>query len=242
MSIEFNEYVNMVINNIGIHGRKERQIREDLLSSLIEKQQITRESDPYILLGDPEEIAAEFRENLGITEDRRNYYRYGCYKYGYGYEYVSKTKIFGLPLVHVNFKPLGVAKGVFSVGLIAVGGVSFGAISAGVFSFGAISLGIISAIGGAALSGLLSIGGAAISYGMSIGGLAIAKYVACGGYASADIAVGGVAKGIVSVFEQHGTGQYMFKAPASPDEVMNAVKQVHPGLGKGLLSFIRCLL
>ncbi|GLC30213.1 hypothetical protein [Clostridium omnivorum] len=239
MNREFNEYINMVINYIGIRGRKEREIREDLLSSLIEKQQITRESDPYILLGEPEEIAAEFRENLGIVNDTRNYYRP---RYGYGYEYVSKTKIFGLPLFHMNCKPMGVAKGIFSFGSIAVGVFSFGAISVGVFSFGAVSLGIILAIAGAAFSGLLSAGGIAISYGLSIGGLAIAKYIAVGGYASADIAIGGVAKGIVSVFQQHGTGQYMFKAPASEDQVMNAVKQVHPNLGKTLLSLIRSLL
>lgn len=237
MSREFYDYIDRIVNSIGVSGKKERQIREDLYASLLEKQQITGESNPYILLGDPEELAADFRENLDIKNNTRYSFRYG-----YGYEYVSRVKIFGLPLVHVNTKPLGVSKGVFSFGSIAIGVFSLGGISIGAVSLGGLSLGLLAALGGAALSGLLSLGGVAISYGLSIGGLSIAKYIAFGGYARADIAIGGVAKGIVSVFNESGTGQYRFKAPVNVDEVVNVIKQVHPNMGRGLLNLIRNLL
>jgi uncharacterized membrane protein len=34
----------------------------------MEKHQITGEDDPYTMLRDPEEVAEEFRDNLGIKE------------------------------------------------------------------------------------------------------------------------------------------------------------------------------
>lgn len=245
MNKDFQIYIEEILDSIGVNGKKRKLIREDLYVSLMEKQEITGESDPYILLGDPEEIAEEFRENLEISHNPRYFLgnRQG-YRQGYrrGYEYVSKVKVFGIPLVHVNTKPLGIAKGIFACGSIAVGLVSFGVISIGAIGFGAVSLAIAMAIGGVAFSGLLSLGGVAVSYAISLGGAAIAKYIAIGGYARADIAIGGVAKGIVAVFNQHGTGQYMFNAPVNPDEVISAIKQVHPSIGKSLLEFIRFFL
>lgn len=237
MNREFYDYIDRIIYRIGISGKKERQIREDLLAALIEKQQATGENNPYILIGDPEEIAADFRENLGIKNSGRYNYRMG-----YGFEYISKTKIFGLPLVHVNGKPFGIAKGIFSFGGIAVGVFSFGGLSLGIVSFGGVTLGLLAALGGIAVSGLLSLGGIAISYLLSFGGLSVAKYIAFGGYARADIAIGGVAKGIVAVFSQHGTGQFTFKAPVNVDEVINAINQVKPGISKGLINMIKLLI
>ncbi len=112
---------------------------------------------------------------------------------------MSKTKVFGIPLVHVNNKPMGVAKGIFSLGSIAIGIFSFGGISIGVFSFGSVSLAIL-------------------------------------------IAFGGVAKGIIAVFNQDGTGQYMFKSPVNPDEVLAAIKQVYPRIERKVLNFIKIFL
>lgn len=241
MNKDFQIYIEEILDSIGVNGKKRKLIREDLYVSLMEKQEITGESDPYILLGDPEEIAEEFRENLEISHNPR-YFLGNRHGYRRGYEYVSKVKVFGIPLVHVNTKPLGIAKGIFACGSIAVGLFSFGVISIGAIGFGAISLAIAMAIGGVAFSGLLSLGGVAVSYAISLGGAAIAKYIAIGGYARADIAIGGVAKGIVAVFNQHGTGQYMFKAPVNPDEVIPAIKQVYPSIRKSLLEFIRFFL
>lgn len=232
MNKEFESYINKVTDKICIYGKKEKQIREDLYNSLLERQQATGESDPNVLLGDPDEVAEEFRENLSISNisSKRN---------KYGYEYVSKTKIFGIPLVHINTKPFGTAKGIIAFGGVSIGVFSFGAISIGIVCFGAISIGILAAFGGAALSGLLSAGGVAISYVLSFGGAAIAKYVAVGGYAKANIAVGGVAKGIVAVFNQYGRGKYMFKLPANADQVLNSIKKVYPNTAQWILNLIK---
>lgn len=230
MDRDFQDYIDIIVDSIGVNGKKRKQIRDDLYASLMEKQDATGENDPYVLLGDPEEIAEEFRENLEINNAPRGTCNHRCgYGYGYEYEYISKRKLLGIPLVHVNTKPFGIAKGIFS----------FGSISIGVFSFGALSLALLIAFGGAALSGMLSFGGLAISYMASLGGAAIAKYIAFGGYASGDIAIGGITKGIVAVFNQHGTGQYMFKNPVNPDEVITAIKQVYPNIEGFLLDLIR---
>lgn len=237
MNKEFQEYINKIVGLIGVSGKKKKQISEDLYAALEEKQQETGESNPYILMGDAEEVAEEFRENLGI--DNENSISRFYDRHRYGFEYVSKTKVFGVPLVHINTKPLGIAKGIFSYGTVAIGVFSFGAAAIGIFSFGAIGLGLILAAGGAAVSGLASFGGAAAAYGLSCGGAAVAKVIAVGGYAKANIAIGGYADGIVAVFNQHGAGQYMFKMPADKDQVIIAVKRVYPNISKIFLDALR---
>ncbi len=237
MNREFENYINEIVEGIGVKGKKRKKIREDLYLSLMEKQQVIGKNDPYFLLGSPNEVIDEFRKNLDIKNNVNE-----CSGCKQGYEYVSKTKVFGIPLVHVNNKPMGVAKGVFSLGSIAIGIFSFGGISFGVFSFGGLSLAILISFGGVALSGMLSIGGVALSYIASFGGAAIAKHIAFGGYARANIAIGGVAKGIIAVFNQDGTGQYLFKNPVKPDEVLAVIKQVYPSIGRRLLNFIKILL
>lgn len=237
MDRKFQEYINQVVDLIGVSGKKKKQIREDLYVALEEKQQATGESDPHVLMGDVDEVAEEFRDNLGINNT--THMDKLLYKYRWDFEYVSKTKVFGIPLVHINAKPLGIAKGIFSYGTVAIGVFSFGVASIGVFSFGAIGLGLILAAGGAAVSGLASFGGAAAAYGLSCGGAAVAKVIAVGGYAKADIAIGGYADGIVAVFNQHGIGQYMFKMPADKDQVIIAVKRVYPNISKMFLDALR---
>jgi hypothetical protein len=239
MNKEFVSYIDKVIDSIGVTGRKERQIREDLYTSLTEKQQATGETNPYYLMGEVEEVAAEFRENLEITEQAPDKFSYG---YRHWYEYKSKTKVFGIPLVHINTRPMGVAKGIFAFGTIAVGAVSCGGLSIGILSLGGLSIGLLLSLGGAAISGGLSIGGAAIAYGASMGGAAIAQHIAFGGYANANIAVGGVTEGVISIFNQSGTGDYLFRMPVNENEVIEVIKEVYPRIGKGILSIIRGLL
>lgn len=141
---------------------------------------------------------------------------------GRGYEYISKTKIRGLPLVHINVglgREIRTAKGIIAIGNIAKGIVALGGVSIGLFTLGAVSIGLISlgafslglllsiaglsigsiAIGGIAI-GLFSIGG--ISIGLySIGGVAIAKYVASGEYAYGYIAIGNHVNGNVELLQ-----------------------------------------
>jgi len=120
------------------------------------------------------------------------------------YEYVSKTKLFNLPLVHINIG-LGVkrAKGIIAIGNIATGFISLGLLSIGLVSFGILALGLLVAIGtfsvgilsfGSIAFGILSFGAVSIGY-FTFGGVSIGKY-AVGGFAyGASISYGGKALG-----------------------------------------------
>lgn len=169
------------------------------------------------------------------------------------YEYKSKRRLFGLPLVHINLgRGLKKAKGIVAIGSISYGIISLGFISFGVLSLGFISMGLISlavlAIGillsvGAISIGTFSIG--AISIGVfSIGSLSIGKYavgasaiasdVAIGDYAKANIAIGNIAEGANTL-----------PLDASVEEVRNLIKQEYSNLSEGFIEkvnfFISCI-
>jgi RNA polymerase sigma factor (sigma-70 family) len=123
------------------------------------------------------------------------------------FEYRSKTRLLGLPLIHIRFgrnpsDKLRVAMGWLafgdvSIGIIAsAGGLSLGGISVGGGAIGLVAIGGL-ATGGIALGGMavgiLALGGLAIGY-LACGGAAIAWLAAYGGYAVANLyAVGGSA-------------------------------------------------
>lgn len=164
------------------------------------------------------------------------------YRNNISYEYISKRKLFNIPLVHINFGGIKTkAKGIIAIGntatgLIAVGFVAFGGISIGFLSLGLISLGFLSvalllslggisigavAVGGISL-GLLSMGG--LSIGMySLGGCAIAQNIAVGGYADAIVAIGDVVSGDV-VFHNNSL--------VYEDEIKTAITQKLPNTPK----------
>ncbi len=112
-----------------------------------------------------------------------------------GYEYVSKKKIRGIPLVCVRFYPgrsrIRVAKGIIAIGNAAIGVVAIGCFSFGLISIGLIGVGLL-ALGGV-VAGLLAIGGVAfgvIALGVTaIGGLSIGVS-ALGSYSCGTVAVG----------------------------------------------------
>ncbi len=143
-----------------------------------------------------------------------------------GYEYISKIKISGLPLVHINIglgREIRIAKGIIAVGNVAKGIVALGGVAIGLFALGAVSIGLISlgafalgllfsiagisigsiAIGGISI-GLFSIGGISLGF-YSIGGVALAKYVASGDYAYGYIAIGNHVKGVVELLQDEVT-------------------------------------
>lgn len=103
-----------------------------------------------------------------------------------GFEYRSRARIAGWPLVHVctgvdpvTMRPR-VAKGIIAIGNVAVGGVAVGGLAAGLVSLGGLSLGLLFAIGGAALGAGLSIGGFAVG-SAAVGGAAVGFVHALGG-------------------------------------------------------------
>lgn len=125
------------------------------------------------------------------------------YVWASDFEYKSKRTLFGLPLVHINGKWGGTAKGVVAVGfkargVVSVGFLSMGVLSAGCLSLGAVSLGALAlgvlALGAVSVGLLLALGavaagfvayGAAAFGGFAAGAFACAKYVAVGDHACA---------------------------------------------------------
>lgn len=159
----------------------------------------------------------------------------------YGYEYVSKTKIKGLPLVHINLglgHDLRKAKGVIAIGNMAKGIIALGGISLGIFSLGGLSCGLIS-MGGLALGLLLAIGGlsvGSVSVGgiaigffaigglalgiYSIGGCSLAKRIAVGEYAFGHIAIGNHVNGEIEILAN----------TFSPKEIEKIIREVYPNI------------
>ncbi len=144
-----------------------------------------------------------------------------AHKEAYHYEYVSKTRLFGLPVLHVNVG-LGVyrAKGIIAIGNIATGFLSMGLLSIGLLAFGWLAIGLL-AFGGVALgfgvgaggvaTGAIAFGGVAIGV-LTFGGCSIG-YVAVGGFSVGQYAMGGVAQGFIAVGGQSASGTHAFKVP-----------------------------
>lgn len=133
------------------------------------------------------------------------------------YEFVSRRRLCGLPLVHIKFgwnRPCR-AKGIIAIGnaatgVVAVGGASMGIVAiggaaVGIFSLGGIALGLLAAMGGIAVgavaiggfaAGLIAVGGAAVGL-YSAGGFALAEKIALStdGFAKGHIAIGSHAHG-----------------------------------------------
>lgn len=229
-NISHERYIKSVIKNISCNTKTRKKIQEDLLNHIQVKSLETGEEDPWKLMGDPYEVAKEFRENIGSKCDYGDYYS--------PYEYKSETKIFGIPLVHINNRRNGVAKGIIAIGGISIGVLSLGGISIGLISFGGASIGLLIALGGLAGSLGFAAGGAAFGYYMAIGGFAIAQHFAMGGYAQANVAIGDVAKGIISVFKTKGTGDILLKAPVESQEFVNSVRNLYPNIDRVTLKIL----
>lgn len=136
-------------------------------------------------------------------------------RYIKGYEFTSKTKIAGIPLVSIRFSRQlgrdGVAKGIIAIGNIAVGVISFGAFSFGIISFGALAVGLFSigafAIGlaawGALAFGILAFGATAVGF-YSAGVAALGKEVAVGVSAAGKTAIGETVTGTHCLIYEQG--------------------------------------
>lgn len=161
-------------------------------------------------------------------------------RYQRGYEYTSRIKIKGIPLVSVRFKNHGmvVAKGIIAIGNGAVGVVSLGGISIGVISFGAISGGILAvgavAVGiaafGAVAIGILAIGASAVGI-YAAGASAVGKEVAVGSAAVGKVAAGRQVSGVYELKWHMGMGK-----EAAEKFIIEKLPQLWKPLAK-LLSF-----
>lgn len=165
-----------------------------------------------------------------------NHYHYERWRY----EYKSKRKLWGMPLVHINLCANGLcwARGVIAIGNVATGLFSVGALSAGLFSFGAISLGLLSL--GALVFGLVSAGAVAvgllawggIAFGLvGIGGIAVGQYAVGGVASGSKLAIGGTASAPVAVGEMaEGTEVFLRGGAADPAALEAAVRGACAGM------------
>jgi hypothetical protein len=165
-----NRYINDVIRNISTDKKTIERIKEDLLLRIEEAEEKDPFFDVVTEIGTPKEVAKEFMDNLDIPVKFPVIIGFS-YSLKF-YEFTSKTKVFGIPLVHVNIGgryQTRVAKGIIAIGDISLGLVSIGGISVGLISVGGLSVGI-AALGGIA-AGYLAIG--AIAFGsVAIGAIA----------------------------------------------------------------------
>ena len=120
----------------------------------------------------------------------------------FGREYRTKTRIFGIPLVHIAYgiDPVTgrqrTAKGIIAIGERAVGGLAIGGVAFGGIAVGGFGIGMIS-ISGFAIAMVLAMGGLAIG-GAAFGGGAIG-FIAIGGGAVGYYAFGGGAWGVHAI-------------------------------------------
>lgn len=197
MRNNINGYVAEVMSCISADPRMKKRIEKDLLSHISELCREDENIDIVERMGEPEEVAREFMENIYTdrAEDINQLAK------GY-YEYKSSRSLFGLPLVHIKLsrgygrRKACVAKGIVAIGDVSVGVVSIGAIAFGGLCLGALSLGVLG-LGGVGIGLLLGIGGFAAG-GLAIGGCAFGL-AAMGGAAFGKIALGGFAKGVAAI-------------------------------------------
>lgn len=170
------------------------------------------------------------------------------------YEYKSKRKFLGIPLVHINIG-LGIyaakgiiaigniSKGLISLGIVSIGVLSFGVLALGMISIASIALGILVALGGIAI-GTIAIGGLAmgvitlggLSIGMySLGGCSIASKIAIGDYASGHIAIGRTVKGVRTIIDTSPNGNF---ANITAAQIENLIKEEYPKLWNPIIHFM----
>ena len=240
----FEHYVEQVVSVIPYSQKKATIIKKNLIKTLEEKTAQTGEKDPVKLMGPIEEVSKKLRNELLENIPLNN-----------PFEYKSKTTLLGLPLVHINRRYGGVAKGIIAIGSVSVGVIALGGVSIGILAFGGLSIGLILALGGIAAGGVLSMGGlalsllyafggAAISFSLSFGGFALSNNISVGGYASGkELAIGSVAKGRICIFNQSGTGDYLFNLyDYTKEELIRAVQSVKPDISDFMKNIIRNFL
>lgn len=133
------------------------------------------------------------------------------------YEYVSRFRFLGLPLLHVNIG-FGMyrAKGFFAIGVLSAGFFSIGIFSLGLFALGLFALGLAAFgvfVAGGAAAGSVALGLAAfgaIAVGVhAMGGIAVG-WLAFGGLAMGHIAAGGWAQGWLALGIRRASGENAF--------------------------------
>lgn len=157
------------------------------------------------------------------------------------YEYKSKRKVFGVPLIHIHYGyGPKVAKGIIAIGNISCGLISIGGITLGGICFGGLSLGLL-AFAGCAV-GLFAFGGLAIGI-LAVGGFAFGVYSVGGMSVASQIAVGGSATGKTAIGVKEVSGEHLLKVTDSvtSNQIREFILQHHPNLWRPILKLLSAL-
>ena len=151
------------------------------------------------------------------------------------YQYTSKTRIFGLPLVSIRFgRDRHPSRNSLAVGVIAIGNFSVGVISLGLISVGIFSVGMIAL-------GLLALGMVSVGY-LAIGLSAMGVYAAGVASNGLKLAVGVAASGKTAVGQDAaGTNVLLCGNGLSRGEVEAFLRGHHPKLWQPLLRLFGAL-
>ena len=151
------------------------------------------------------------------------------------YQYTSKTRIFGLPLVSVRFgRDRHPSRNSLAVGIVAIGNFSVGVVSLGLIATGIFSVGMISL-------GLLALGMVSVGY-LAIGLSAVGVYAAGVAAKGLKIAVGVAASGETAVGQDAaGANVLLWGSGLSRGEVEAFLLLHHSGLWRPLLRFFTAL-
>lgn len=166
------------------------------------------------------------------------------------YEYKSKRRLWGLPLVHIN---IGVgayrAKGIIAIGTIATGIVSIGLLSLGVIAIGLLALGLLAlatlgiglAAGGAIAVGLLAAGALSVGF-VSFGAVAVGQFAVGAAAFGRWFAYGDHARGIIAVGKTFAGGTHSFVGGYDKAEVSGLLNEVVPKFWQWLASWMKAII
>lgn len=158
--------------------------------------------------------------------------------YGYGfYEYKSKRKVFGIPLVHIKTGyGVQVARGIIAIGNISIGVISIGGVSVGGICLSGVGFGLL-AFAGLALGGI-ALGGAAIGI-FALGGMALGMYSVGGIALASELAVGGMAYGHTAIGTLANGENILKTADVVRDgQIQDFILKHHPYIWKPLLKLM----
>lgn len=209
MTGKIDNYIKSIIENMVIDDGLKERVARDLHTHINEASQEHSLDTVFDKMGSPEEVAREFMDT--IYEDKNEVIEHmikerlelkQLFKDAF-YEYKTKIKVFGRPLLHIKFRKnrgygskYGIAKGIIAIGDYASGVVAIGGLCYGGLCIGGSCLGVIS-IGGFC-AGLISLGG--FSLGLAVFGGFAAGIWSLGGFSAGIYTLGGaIAVGIKAV-------------------------------------------
>lgn len=172
----------------------------------------------------------------------------------YYYEYTSRRRLFGMPLLHVNIGAGRTAKGVIAVGLRSRGLISVGILSAGIISVGILSLGILSLgllvlgvfAAGAIAAGAIAAGAIAIGI-IAVGALAVGAFSGGALAVGKFFAIGYDARGMVAIGDEKFRGSLFSQSMASltdaqKPQIISLLRENIPAWLRWCLGFVRFVL